>query len=107
MELSRERCGSTTGGTPDSSSLSQLLPVVLKGISTGGSRSIFDVVHESQQPLPFQRKLELGESRALDPVRQARIIIIAVKCDYGSAVCDYCLEHRAARFELAALNERE
>jgi len=64
---------------------------------SGGVRPALDKPDKCQQPLSLQRKLQLGESRALKPEWESRRVhFIAVKGEQRTARGKTHPEHRAA-----------
>ncbi len=78
---------------------------ILHRISARCPRPVLHIFHECEQALSLERQFQLGESRPLDAVGQARIVVVAVERDDGTAVRDGCLKHRPAGLELLAINE--
>jgi hypothetical protein len=81
--------------------------IILHRIPARCARPIVHVFDECKQPLSFERQFQLGESRSLDAVGQARIIVVAVERDDRTAMRDCRLEHCPASLELLAVHEGE
>src|SRR5688572_10076784 len=80
--------------------------VFVRRFPARGARSRFHVSHECKETLPFQRKLQLGQRRALESEGKLhRVYVIAVEGEKSSALGERHSENRATFVELVAIHE--
>ena len=78
---------------------------ILHRISARCASPVLHVFHECEQALSLERQFQLSESRPLDAVGQARIVVVSVERDDSTAVRDGRLKQWPEVLELLAINE--